>query len=137
MWWPQRTFRVRSVKHRFTSICEFHMCCRRPCIAHLKHAYDGRTALEQPVCNARAAAGHPEDPWRNSPLRDPAELWNRILFEEACSSAIEAIQRMPRLKTLHLEPIAEDSMCPEALFTLGKEIEELCILGRRYCRPCL
>ena len=99
--------------------------------AHLKHAYAGRSALEQPVSTANAAAGYHEDTRRKSPLHDTIVLWNRILFEEACSSAIEAIQQMPRLKTLHLEPIAEDSLCPEALFTLGKDIEELCILGRR------
>ena len=69
-----------------------------------------------------------------SPLPDIAVLWSRILFEEACTSAIEAIKHMPRLKTLHLEPIAEDSLCPEALFTLGKDIEELCILGRRHLK---
>ena len=42
---------------------------------------------------------------------------------------------MPQLKTLHLEPVAEDSLCPEALFTLGKDIEDLCILGEDPCHP--
>ena len=36
---------------------------------------------------------------------------------------------MPRLRTLHLEPIAEDSLCQEGLFTLGNTLQELCILG--------
>ena len=57
-------------------------------------------------------------------------LWSRILFEEACTSAFETIQHLPRLRTLHLEPIAEDSLRPEALFELGKDIQELCILGK-------
>ena len=59
----------------------------------------------------------------------PGVLLNRVLFEEACTSIIDAVQHMPRLKTLHLEPIAEDSLVPEVLFTLGKEVQELCILG--------
>lgn len=42
---------------------------------------------------------------------------------------------MPQLKTLHLEPVAEDSLCPEALFTLGKDIQDLCILGKDPCHP--
>jgi hypothetical protein len=58
-------------------------------------------------------------------------MWDRILFEEACTTVIDAVQHMPQLKTLHLEPIAEDSLCPEALFTLGKNIQELCILGEQ------
>ncbi len=56
-------------------------------------------------------------------------LRNRVLFEEACTSIIDAVQHMPRLRTLHLEPVAEDSLVPEVLFTLGKDIQELCILG--------
>ena len=64
-------------------------------------------------------------------------LWDRVLFEEACTTVIDTVQHLPQLKTLHLEPIAEDSMCPEALFTLGKNIQELCILGRQpFLNPC-
>ena len=56
-------------------------------------------------------------------------LWNRILFEEACTTAIAAVQHMPQLRVLHLEPTAEDSLVPEDLFTLGKHLQELCVLG--------
>ena len=66
-----------------------------------------------------------------SRFRDIGVMWGRILFEEACTTVIDAVQHMPQLKTLHLEPIAEDSLCPEALFTLGKNIQELCILGEQ------
>ncbi len=69
------------------------------------------------------------------PLRDLGVLWNRVLFEEACTSIIDAVQHMPRLRTLHLEPIAEDSLVPEVLFTLGKDIQELCILGESPLSP--
>ena len=58
-------------------------------------------------------------------------LWNRILFEEACTTAIAAVQHMPQLRVLHLEPTAEDSLVPEDLFTLGKHLQELCVLGER------
>ena len=39
---------------------------------------------------------------------------------------------MPQLRVLHLEPTAEDSLVPEDLFTLGKHLQELCVLGERY-----
>ncbi len=58
-------------------------------------------------------------------------LRNRILFEEACTTAIAAVQHMPQLRVLHLEPTAEDSLVPEELFTLGKQLQELCVLGER------
>lgn len=49
---------------------------------------------------------------------------------------IAAVQHMPQLRTLHLEPIAQDSLVPEVLFTLGGHLQELCVLGEHCCPAC-